>query len=224
MGTWDYGPLDNDAASEVKYLWDTYVLEKIRSKEWNRKQAIDYFLRRWDEAIEYGDSITNSEIIALAELITQQFGKIPKSFLRVAEAAVSRELQDVNVESWKEPKRRKEALLAFLKRIGGKRQKVKPPSFLGDRFLDFPNDQVAFDVLSKLIDCHGKGPVKFIQKNYPRFLIVLERYLNHGMWEKDSSISDQAWIQRRMMLAYWLGTNLKLPKNRIQEMMNACRF
>ena len=111
MGTWGYEPLDNDAALDVQHIWESYVEDRINDGEWTTKDIVNYFAEhRWGDAINCGDNITNSEIIALVEILRARNLEVPKELKRIAEDAINRELVEDELRSWEEPEKRKQVL------------------------------------------------------------------------------------------------------------------
>src|SRR4026208_814676 len=85
MGTWGYEPLDNDAALDVQHIWESYVEDRINDGEWTTKDIVNYLAEhRWGDAINCGDNITNSEIIALVEILRARNLEVPKELKRIA--------------------------------------------------------------------------------------------------------------------------------------------
>ena len=65
MGAWGFNPFDCDEGLDVKERWQ----ERVNSR--NQKDCshvVSHFFEQWGDAVKYGDSITNNEIIALTVL------------------------------------------------------------------------------------------------------------------------------------------------------------
>jgi hypothetical protein len=136
MGAWGINPFDCDEGLDIKESWD-YWLEGNNPIEYD--DVMNRFFERWGDAVRYGDSITNNEIIALIALHFENERNIPKKLALVAEDAINRELEESEIEKWAESERsnRKGFLLHFLEQIGGKRKKPKNPNIFLDPALQF---------------------------------------------------------------------------------------
>src|SRR5947207_6433063 len=151
MGTWGYKPLDSDAALDVQHIWENYVEEEVRTANWYEDAIVNYFVeKRWGDAVNCGDNITNSEIIALVEILRTQNLQIPPKLRRIAADAINRELVEGELNSWADPRQREAELLKMLELIGGKRKKPKASRFLSDPSAPFKNKAIAERELLKL--------------------------------------------------------------------------
>lgn len=230
MGVWDYGLLDNDPAQDIKELWDEMINGLLR---YTPEDVTKICMDRWGDAVNYGDSITNSEILALAVLYLNNNFELPKKLRKITIDAINRELVSEELSEWKEPGKRKEALLHLLKETGGKVNPPRKTLLKKDSALYYKDLKIAReDLLSIIDDANGKPwnvycVVKRLEEqnlNIPPFLATLDRYLKHRVWEKDSQINDQAIAERLMMITTFLGMWLKLPKHEIERLLEKCNI
>ena len=231
MGTWGYEPLDSDAAMEIQYLWDTYVIQNVREYNWDKEQIVDYFIGRWGDAVNYGDNITNSEIIALVEIFRSENLKITKTFKKVAQDAINRELMDEEIAEWKDPKKRKKILLSYLDSIGGKIKKPKKKIVYNDSAILYKNKATAERELMKMTKFGRKMTFGLnilmndeLKKDLPDFLKTLDRFMKHGLWEKDSNIAIEAKQQRLMMLAFYLAMYIGYAEGKARDLIRDCNW
>jgi hypothetical protein len=232
MGTWGYEPLDNDAALDVQHIWENYVEERINAGEWTTKNIVDYFAeQRWGDAVNCGDNITNSEIIALLEIVRAKNLEIPKDLKRIAEDAINRELVDDELRSWEDPDSRKDALLHLLDAIGGKIKKPRPIKLFRDPSVAYGNRKIAERELmnltrfgKKLMFSYDLFNNKELKESVPEFVKTLNRFVHHGLWEKDSNIVIEATAQRLMMIAYYLGMSLGYEEERIKQLIDDAKW
>ena len=230
MGTWDYGLLDNDPALDIIELWDEMM---HGSRKYTSEDVVKVCMGRWGDAINYGDSITNSEILALAALHLNNNCELSKKLKKITIDAINRELVATELSEWKEPEKRKEVLESLLKQIGGKVKPPKKPLFKKDSALYYKNlEEARADLLRIVDDAKGKPWITYCvvkqmenQKlDVPPFLVTLDRYMKHRNWEKDSNISYQALAERLMMITTFLGISLKMPKDEIEGLLNKCKI
>jgi hypothetical protein len=232
MGTWGYKALDSDAALDVQHIWESYIQEKVRTGSWDEKTIVDYFVKkRWGDAINCGDNITNGEVIALVEILRSENLKIPSSLRRIAEDAINRELVDGELNAWAEPRRREAELLKMLQLIGGKRKRPKAIRLLSDPSASFKNTAIAERELLKLTKFGKKLMFHYDISNNPElsavlpdFIKTLNRFVHHGLWEKDSNVSIEITAQRNMMIAYYLGMSLGYDEEAIRQMIKDAKW
>ncbi len=233
MGTWGYKPLDNDAALDIQHLWESKVEDWAATHHWQPEEIAAHFIdEHWGDAVRYGDSLTNAEIIALVELFRAKDFGMPDNLKKVAELAINRELLPDELQSWENPEARKAALLELLRSIGGTVCAPRKRKSFNDPSIHYKNTQSAKQALNRLIDfcCRPGGyygpfywlkhpsfqgvanedtaEIQSIDRkklDLPEFMRVLDRFMMHGLWEKDSNLSMQAGNERRMMLASYLG-------------------
>lgn len=214
MGAWNYGALDNDPAGDVLYRWN----ERVEKNGLAPERATDLFFKDWGDAIRYGDSITNMEIIALLAVHLNSSLPVPKKLKRAAEDAINRELVPSVLETWADAKKRKEVLLGLLHEIGGK---VRPPKkilFFDDPALCYKNTPDAYEALLALVEKAKKGkPLAF-----PPFLQTLNRLMTYNVWEKDYKIYEQAQRERLMMLVLYLGLKVKMDAEELKTLLDRC--
>ena len=147
MGAWDYGALDNDPALEVIQRWEEWIED---SDAIGYEQGLERFFTYWGDAINYGDTITNMEIIALLAIHLNKKYPVPKRLEKAAIDAINRELVPEELNSWSEPKRREEALLKLLTHIGGKAKPPRPPKYFKDPAIHYKNTGAARQDLLRL--------------------------------------------------------------------------
>lgn len=233
MGVWGYDALDSDAALDIQHLWEAKVEGWAIDRKWSPNDIAAYFINEhWGDAVRYGDNITNAEIIALVEIFRAMQYDIPVNLRKVAQDAINRELQADELEQWQEPEKRKSALLAVMDFIHGEVKKPRNVKLFNDPSIHYKSSATALQALERLTQfCCVKGgywnqfywvkqpsfpgitaaekeKIKQINRSkltLPDFMQTLDRFVNHGVWEKDSNISMQAREERLMMIAAYLG-------------------
>lgn len=233
MGVWGYGPLDSDAALDVQHIWENYVQGAMDSYGWTEDDVVHYFVeKRWGvDAVQCGDNITNSEIIALLEIFRAKGLRVTDHLRRIAEGAINRELVKEELEAWQDPPQREAALLEMLDEIGGHVARPEDVSSYRDPPIEFANKTVAEQQLMKLtgfgkmlmfsFDIHNNHE---LQESLPTFIKTLNRFVHHGTWEKDSNVAIEAVSQRLMMVAYYLGMSLGYQDHQIRELINDAKW
>lgn len=234
MGTWDYGLLDNDPAMDIKDLWDRVMQEP----GYDHNDAVNTCFNRWGDAVNYGDTITNMEILALVALHFNSKLKLAERMVKIAIDAINRELMPEELSSWEEPEKRKKVLMTLLKKLGGE---VKPPTqkkMPKDTSLTYKSIQYAKTELLKIVD-EAKGMPWITYRvmrqmepiigdpcrvKIPPFLQTIDRYMKHRIWQKDSNITCQATVERLMMLTTYLGIWLKMSREEIMELLDRCGY
>jgi len=218
MGTWGYLPLECDEGQDIKERWDDWV-NGYNSVGYD--EAIKRFFSHWGDSIRYGDSITNNEIIALTFIHINNDIELPKKLQKVAEDAINRELEDGELERWKDSDERGEFLTKILQKIGGVRKQPKSPNIFLDKALHYRSLTEAEKKLSKSF-CklkRSKYPIDFSDAGFPEFIVTLERFMNHRIWEKDSTIFMQARAERAMMLATYLAVQLNYSQDQLESFL-----
>ena len=219
MGTWDYGLLDNDPAMDIKDLWDKMMHEP----GYDHNDAVNTCFNRWGDAANYGDTITNMEILALVALHLNSNLELPERLVKISIDAINRELMPGELSSWEEPAKRKQVLMTLLDELGGEVKLPIQKRILKDTSLTYKSIQHARVELLKIVD-EAKG-MPWITYNVirqmeptidnthrakiPPFLQTIDRYMKHRIWEKDSNISCQATVERLRMLTTYLGIWLR---------------
>lgn len=229
MGAWDYSFLDNDPALDIKELWDEML---NRGGHYDHNDITVKCFGRWGESVEYGDTITNMEILALIALHFNNGIEPSSKLAKVGIDAANLELIPSQLELWKEPEKRKKVLLELLQKLGGE---VKPPKkrlLFKDPAIYYGNTKLAQAELLKIFnDTKGMPWITYVVKRQmtdskspqiPPFIQTLDRFMKHHIWEKDQKIHDQAVIERLMMLATYLGIWLKMPREEIEELLKRC--
>ncbi len=234
MGTWGHGLLDSDPALDIMQLWKEYVEEDL---EYDHTTVEDQCFRRWGDAIRYGDSITNSEILALTALHLNNDLEVSKKLRKTAVDAINRELVQEELEEWEDPEERRQVLNQLLDVLGGKLKPPRRPKIFRDPSLQYKNSSHARSELMKLVKEAGGKPwitymvekqsfpdqlSKDLNAQVPPFLATLDRYMKHRVWEKDFNISWQASVERLMMIATYLGISLKMSEEDIAELLDRC--
>ena len=234
MGTWGYGLLDSDPALDIIQLWREYVEE---DPQYDHAAVEDRCFRRWGDAIRYGDSITNAEILALVALHLNSNLAVSKKLRKTAIDAINRELVQKELDEWKDPEKRKYVLSQLLDTLGGKQKSPRKPKIFRDPSLQYKNSSHARSELMKIVKEAGGKPwitymvekqsfpeqlSKNLHAEIPPFLTTLDRYMKHRLWEKDYNISWQASVERLMMLATYLGISLKMSEEEISQLLDRC--
>lgn len=225
MGAWDYGALDNDPALDVIQRWQEWIEDPVGvGYDEGIKRYFDY----WGDAVNYGDTITNMEIIALLAIHLNNNLSVPKLLVKSAKDAINRELVPDELHSWKEPEGRKQALLAMLTQIGGKVKSPKPPKKFRDPSIHYKNTAEAREDLLRLARvAYPQGYIGMFNtlnsEDAPPFLQTLHRLMMHRVWEKDWKIEEQASLERRMMLAWYLGLTSGANPDDIARMLDWCK-
>src|SRR5258708_2234202 len=223
MGAWDYGALDNDPALDVIQRWEEWV---AGPNSIGYEEAINRYFVYWGDAVNYGDAITNMEVIALVAIHLNNQLPIPKRLIKAAEHAISRELVPDELESWAEPEKRKEVLSRLLTEIGGMIRRVRPPKIFRDPAIHYKNTTDARRDLLRLANIvRPQGRLGLSQLMYhsresaPPFLQTVHRLMMHRIWEKDWKIEEQASTERRMMLAWYLGLTSGMTIEEIADLL-----
>lgn len=216
MGSWGYSALECDEGQEVKERWDDWVSSHNAV---GYDEAIKRFFSQWGDAIRYGDSITNNKIIALTYIHLDQNISIPKKLRKVAEDAINRELVESELARWNDSDKRSEFLIQVLQKIGGVEKKPKSPNVFLDQALHYRSLEETEKKLSKSYNKlkNSKYPIGISGAGFPEFMITLERFMNHRVWEKDSKIFMQARAERAMMLATYLAIQLNLSQEELDS-------
>jgi len=222
MGAWGYSPFECDEGLDVKERWDDWI---------NGYHAIGYdnaikrFFEHWGDAIRYGDSITNNEIIALTFLHLDNNRELPKKLQNVAEDAINRELEENELERWKDPEKRRDFLVQLLEKIGGIRKKPKSPNIFLDPALHYRSLAEAQSKLSRAYSKlkSSKYPIGLSKAGFPEFIVTLGRLMEHRVWEKDAKIYMQARAERSMMLAVYLAIQLNYSQDELEKLLEKIR-
>lgn len=216
MGAWGYSSLECDEGQEVQDKLQLWIDEG-----YDYQEIADLFLEHWGDAINYGDSITNNEIIAVAELYLQKKESISDKLKKIMVDAINRELEISELERWDKPEERETFLKASLSELGGKRKKPKKRKFFSDPVLDFKSSDEAIRKLTKSFNKinSSKYPLSFKKAGFPSFISTLDRFINHRVCEKDTNIYIEARAQRLMMIATYLALNLNMQENELIELL-----
>ncbi len=234
MGTWDYGLLDSDPALDIVDLWNE---EMVTASPGDPRRVEDSCFQRWGDAIRFGDSITNSEILALTALHLNARHPLSQRLKKVAIDAINRELVEEELDNWAEPERRRGVLLDLLKTLGGKVKRPRKPRFVRDASLYFKSIADAKSELLKMVkEARGLPWITYMvyRQTSPRelggfplipmppFLATLDRFMCHRIWEKDETIHWRATTERLMMLVTYLGISLKMTEEEISRLLDRC--
>lgn len=220
MGAWGYSIFENDAAQEVVQRWDEWI---EGTKAIGYDEAIKRFFDYWGDAVNYGDPITNSEIIALLGLHLENKIEIPSQLKKAAIQAISRELEEQELNSWDDPLKRKSALNEILKAINAKPVKIRKPISFKDPALAYRNiDAAKRDLLKRFKEYKQKKQNwhTLPWQKLPSFLSTLYRYMEHRVWEKDYHIAEQARIERTMMLAWCLAASINMSETDFLDLIS----
>lgn len=220
MGAWGYTIFENDAAQEVLDRWD----------EWNNgphamgyEQALEHYFKYWGDAIEYGDSITNCEIIALVGIHLEKEIEIPKKLFEAAVKAISRELEFGELANWSDPEERENVLRELIGKIGAKPVKIKKRLFFKDPTIQYGNPASAKKNLLSLAKRMRKDAGSdyiVLAKSLPPFLRTLHRFMQHRVWEKDYNIAEQAKIERCLMLLWYVAMSTGISLEDLEQQMD----
>ncbi|KAF0803513.1 hypothetical protein ACRYJU_04455 [Alloalcanivorax xenomutans] len=221
MGAWGVGPFDCDEGLDIKDRWEDWI-NGYNAVGYD--EAIKRFFSRWGDAIRYGDSITNNEIIALVALHFDNQMQPPRKLVKAAGEAINRELELSEVGKWEHDKRRlrEEFLCDFLDRLGAVRKKPKSQNLFMDPALNYRSLNVAKKGLlrsfRKIKDREKR--VGFDRAGFPTFFNTLFRFMNYGVWEKDSKVFMQANTERLMMLATYLAIGLDYSEDELKALLD----
>jgi len=220
MGAWGVTPLENDAALDVIYLWEEWAEKLGLSPE----STVDRFIKHWGDALEYGDSVTNMEVIALTTLLSDRSLTIPQSLRTAAIDATNRELQLEALELWENPEERRRALLSTLELLGGTERAPKKRWSFFDPALSFRNTADATRSLNRLSLRRERAPSSVVlgESYLPPFLKLLSRLVNYRVWEKDSHIWEQARRERLMMIAWFVAEHLRMNPDERENLIARC--
>ena len=216
MGAWGYSALDNDSAYDILYLWEEWTQKCSYTSE----QATQKFIQDWGDAINYGDSLTNMEIIALLAILLNNGAAISEQFKKISVDAINREIIDEALDSWNDPDKRKVTLISLLKEVDGEIKKPIKPKFFKDPALCYRNTNIALNDLNRLTKRIRKAKPGYYNINKePSFIKTLRRLMNSQVWEKDINIYGQARRERLMMISWYLGTELKMSEEEIRALL-----
>lgn len=218
MGTWGVGSFDNDPAIELRERFEEWVdgLKPI-----GYDAAIDRFFRHWGDAVNYGDSITNSEIIALAAIHIERKLALPIRLRKAVVHAISRELLPEVLQSWEDPEQRAVELEAMLRELNERKVDVPRPYWFRDPALIYGSIESAKrDLLRRCRQVRNSLGSRYIvtPKVLPRFLKTLDRFMNYGVAERDYNIAEQARIERCLMLAWYVGMVSGFTEEEIEKL------
>ena len=221
MGAWGINPFEYDEGLDVKERWNDWIngYEPVGYDE-----AIKRFFNHWGDAVKYGDSITNNEIIALVALHLESNIAIPKVLFSAAEGAINRELETSELGNWQEDQReaREEFLSDLLVKIGGKRKTPKKSGLFFDPALHFRSTDSARNSLVSSFNKLKNSKVRISLKKagLPSFVVTLDRFMNNRVWEKDSKIYLQATRERLMMLATYIAIRSNFSEDELIELLD----
>jgi len=217
MGAWGYSSLESDEGAEVRERWSGW-----RKAGYNEAQLIDLFLKSWGDAVKYGDSITNNEIIATAQLCLDGSVSIPAKFKKVIVDAINRELEPMELERWETSEAREKFFIGLLDKLGGKRQTPRKIKLFSNPALTFRSTAEGktrlFRSFRKMKS--SKHPISLSKSGFPVFLSTLDRFMNHRIWEKDANIYLEAKKQRLMMLATYLALNTDMSEQEFDALLH----
>ena len=197
MGVWDYGLLDSDPALDIVELWEEYT---AKYPEDGHTDVEEQCFERWGDAIRYGDSITNAEILALVALHLNNELPVSKRLRKSSIDAINRELVDEELENWEDPKKRKVILTTLLESLGDKIKRPRKPRFFRDPSLQYRSTEHANKQLMKIVreaagqvwvaymlnkQLYSKDMSVNLNAKIPPFLETLDRYMRHRIWEKE---------------------------------------
>ena len=95
-----------------------------------------------------------------------------------------------------------------------------PPHWLERSTPEFASVHEAFEILSKLIDCWGKGPVSYIEAHYPDWLIAVENELVRDGYRGDDEYRNAENRSRnKMMMTYLVGLYCGWTRERCHDVL-----
>jgi hypothetical protein len=234
LGAWDYGALDNDPALDVRGLWEARYdgVASIVS-------IVETLLDRWGDGLNYGDTVTNMQVIALCALVRNTGQPIPARLKVAGQEAINRELIDSNLSTWKDRSKRETALLTMLKDLGGRRKKPKKALEFHDSSIHYESTSSAHADLMRLAELISQerliglmdillprqealarsARINRPHELAPSFMRALHRLMRQGISEKDSNLEDQALRERRMMLAWYVAVTSMMTPEEIDALL-----
>jgi len=218
MGAWGYSALETDEGQDIKDRWQAWL-----DQGYDNNKIIDMLLKHWGDAINYGDSITNNEIIASALLCVEKKITLPKELSKAAINAINNELETDELERWEKPQERTNTLTTLLDELGGKREKKRKFHLFKDPVLNYKSASDAKKQLIKLSKKMQKSkyPLSYSKVGFPDFFSTLDRYMNHKLSGKDTSLFIEAKKQRLMMLSTYLILNLNASEEELEKLFDA---
>lgn len=217
MGAWDYGLLDNDCSQGIMAIWKKEIKRHlVEYPDWGSKEIIDFYLENhFDGKFDCGDYYINNEILSLTVLLVDNGFDLTDSFKDTVENVISFELQRQNLKEWKNPEKRKHVLLTLLEKIEGEIKKEISFSFSA---LEFPNKKILFDKISLWIDSDDE-----LEKDDSKFLDVLWKVFTSRLGYDYDKLYTEGTQQRMMLIAFFLGRWLKLPKEDILKLVRKAK-
>ena len=219
MGIWGYNLLDNDAALDIKAKWEKELKKLLKTHpEWEGQDVVNFYLENhFDDNFEYGDIYHNSEILALAKLLYNHKFELPQEFKKLVETVVSLELQKKALAEWDKPQKRKKALLDFLDAIKGSIQstsEIKQVSSLPE----YSSKDELLERINSWLESDEK-----LEDEYPLFLKSVDKLISSRLGFDYDSKHIEVTAQRMMLLAFYVGWLLDLPKKQIQGLVQKAK-
>lgn len=219
MGIWGHNLLDNDAALDIKNIWEKELKKYLNNyPNWEEKDIISFYLQNhFNNKFDYGERYNNLEILSLAKLLKINGYDLPKDFKNVVEIVVSMELQEDSLKEWEKPKKRKEILLTFLDEIEGK---IKTVDEIKKKIsiLEFENKEMLLEKIKIWLKSE-----KLLEKEYPRFLAIVDKITRSQLGYEYDNFHIEVTSQRMMLLAFYVGWLLELPKEQTLELVKKAK-
>ncbi len=212
MGTWGCKPLENDCASDLKLTWDDLIAPRIHSIK--EEEIISTFMKDWGDPIDYIDTSTNLEIIALCYLMNRSGLGFSEKTKRIFENAISYELKRDVLGEWENKKERKEELLSLLSIFNGKKRSVKTSE---DQFINRLNLNLT-EYEEYLITVFNGAPIK----EFSLYFIHLNNLFNFSNCGHSDDPDEEKRVRCMMLLCY-VSTENGWKKKDIEEYLNIIR-
>ncbi len=217
MGAWGYSALESDEGLGVKDWWETG--EKLGH---DSAKIIDIQIKEWGDAVNYGDSITNNEILATALICIDKNIDLSSKLKKITIDAINRELETIELARWRDPREREDALNNLLIELGGKRKKPQRYKIFSDSALEYKSVKIA---RNKLLKSYKKSqskahPISLSKAGFPEFISTIDRFMNSKLSEKDTSIFIESRKQRLMMLSTYLLLSLNKSDTELEKLFD----
>ncbi len=245
MGVFDVGPLDGDEAANVMEEWE----ERRVRENLSPQETVSRFLRDWGDDVDAGSVDVDLEIMALVGVCWRENVPVPAELQKAAICAVNRGLEDAELREWTEPERRREALLEMLHKLGGVRASMsKKAKDFNHPQIVYKNSETALVELERLaaasrkyswlvISDVGSSKVssgfgwtmspderEWLAAHFPQFMNDVFHMILKGVDEASSRISDQSFLERRAMLAGYVGMLLRFTEEEMRAILERSLF
>ena len=231
MGAWGLDLLENDAAGDLKVVWDNYVERgrQVDPESWTEDRIWEFFrLVYWRAAFSSGKGVryqeTALEVLALGGLFLQHDLSIPPALQRLLVEAAHFELTREQLELWDSPRRRKRVLLGFLETIGEVYvPEVQSANPLKDEvrfWREFSKQYPRWIKVAK----YRHGGDEEANRLWPHwFFDRMGAAVGKGARSNDEKLESSVFQQRLMALAFALGWWLELPEEQTLSLIDAAK-